>query len=380
MCLIVVLPAGVELSREQVRDARTYNPDGVGIMWSDPATKQLAVRRTMQRRPGRIWSFIASAPIETERVVHFRRTTRGATHVDNTHPFVLHGRFGIMHNGTLPETLAAADVKVGRSDTAVFVEDVLAKLGTSELTNHTLWHLISHAVEGNRMIMLDGETGYTYFANAGEWHTGIDGMLLSNTYAIQSGKLWGVTRSSGWWQSSAYQTGLYAPSSWGGSSATASSASGSAYTGKVSTTQEAVDDILISSAYTTDDLLVPVSPKAWQHPLLKAAEAAISRISSKYTLPSSVARSTMVLSFLHASRFTEPAVERATDEELAAELGALITYFNPLPATAGRKQREDAFWERAREMRRRFTLPPQSASSTASKPAALLTAPTCGGA
>lgn len=370
MCLIVVLPAGVELSREQVRDARTYNPDGVGIMWSDPATKRLAVRRTMQRRPGRIWSFIASAPIETERVVHFRRTTRGATHVDNTHPFVLHDRFGIMHNGTLPETLAAADVKVGRSDTAVFVEDVLAKLGTSELTNHTLWHLISHAVEGNRMIMLDGETGYTYFANAGEWHTGVDGMLLSNTYAIQSGKLWGVTRSSGWWQSSAYQTGLYAPSSWGGSATP---------TTKVSTTQEVVNDIAISAIGDAVDMLVPVSPKAWQHPLMSAAESALSALQTKCTIPRAVGRSTIVLSFLHSNRFTAPAAQRATVEELAAELNAFIAYFNPLPATAGRKQREDAFWERAGEMRRRFTLPPQSTSSTASKPAALLTAPTCGG-
>jgi hypothetical protein len=267
--------------------------------------------------------------------VHFRRTTRGATDATNIHPFVLHGRFGLMHNGTLPSMLVDAKVGTGRSDTAIFAEEVLAKLSADELTNHTLWHVISHAVDKNRMVMLDGETGFTYFANAHCWRTGLDGVLLSNNYAIQRGELWGL-EVAGPTQPAHFPSQRASP---------------------VATTLDVVKSVAISSAIQRGVELVPIAPAAWEHPLMDVATSVITRMMMRFALPRTVFASTLVLSFLHAGRFTADSVKQATLDELYAELMNMIRFFNPLPASADDGQRELAFFDRAAEMCKRFSTP-----------------------
>ena len=120
MCLIVSLPAGVVLSKKHVEDVMLFADDGIGAMWCGP--RGLRVERRMIRTPGRAAQWLAGLPIEFERFIHFRRTTRGDTHRDNLHPFLFgNERFALMHNGTLPESLVPYDLPEGMSDTDYFV-------------------------------------------------------------------------------------------------------------------------------------------------------------------------------------------------------------------------------------------------------------------
>lgn len=194
MCLITVLPPGVVLSQEQVVDAMSKNPHGVGIMYSQDG--QLYTGRSMSSNPTKIRRWLARAPSHLDRVVHFRKTTAGATSRANIHPFEVHGRFGLMHNGTLSDSIAETSKKDPRSDTAIFVEEVLEQMNPDTLLNTAVWKLVKVAADESRIVMLDGKTGEMYYTSDDLWTEGRNKIWLSNTYSIEKGEVWGVEKKT----------------------------------------------------------------------------------------------------------------------------------------------------------------------------------------
>src|SRR5512145_1272528 len=193
MCLIVCCPAGVALDSEQVADIMEFANDGMGVMFC--GYNGLVVERRMVHTPAAATRWLDTLPIEYERFIHFRRTTRGDTHKGNLHPFTLcNNRFGLMHNGTLPESLVPFELPAGMSDTDYFVRRYLARLPANVLATPAMWDLIGAATEDDRMVLLDGKTGRTYYTMRRLWHAGFSGLLLSNNYAITDSHLWGVTK------------------------------------------------------------------------------------------------------------------------------------------------------------------------------------------
>jgi len=193
MCMIAILPAGVALSKEQVLDIMLFADDGLGVMYC--GSHGLVVGRKMLRNPMRVWQWLSSLPIEVERFIHFRRTTRGDTHRDNLHPFVFHNvRFGLMHNGTLPDSLVPFDLPDGISDTSYFVRRYLHRMPVAALTSTPFWDLVGAAAEDDRIVCLDGKTGVSYFTNRWGWYTGKHGIVISNNYAFKDEALWGVKK------------------------------------------------------------------------------------------------------------------------------------------------------------------------------------------
>lgn len=196
MCIITILPPGVTLTQAQVVDAMSKNAHGVGIMYSQNG--RLYTGRTMTSNPGKVRRWLNRAPSDLERIVHFRKSTAGAVNRANLHPFEVHGRFGVMHNGTLSDSLAETSRTDPRSDTSIFVNETLGEMEPEMLTNSAVWKLIEAAADDNRIIMLDGETGELRWTADHLWTEGVNGIQMSNTYSIESGEVWGVQKKTYW--------------------------------------------------------------------------------------------------------------------------------------------------------------------------------------
>ena len=140
MCIIVVVPAGVNMpSDETLKECFRRNPDGAGFMWSDG--KEVHIRKGFMKwddfdkalnaefDAGRIFT-------DSTVVMHFRITTSGKTQPKCCHPFPISSkkedlqalsvdsRWGIAHNGVIHGRHTAD----GWSDTMDFVADVVAPL------------------------------------------------------------------------------------------------------------------------------------------------------------------------------------------------------------------------------------------------------------
>lgn len=106
MCVIFVVPTGNSLTEEQLIDAFSANPDGMGFtdgrkVWKFLPKNQSDVLTAMSiLKPDRPW------------IVHFRMRTHGPITLENVHPFAVPGpknAFGIRrtmffaHNGVFPD-------------------------------------------------------------------------------------------------------------------------------------------------------------------------------------------------------------------------------------------------------------------------------------
>lgn len=315
MCIITILPPDVELTLEQVKDAMTKNADGVGIMFSLDGA--LYTGRTMMRDAYRVHRWLNANPSHVERVVHFRKTTAGATSRANLHPFEIHSRFGLMHNGTLPYSLAPCGLKDKRSDTAMFVEDLLTEIPEEMLTAGAVWRLIDAAVEENRIVMLDGETGELRWTADDMWTEGDRGIILSNTYSIESGALWGVKKTT--------FNAFHGYVEWSRPTST--------YTPTTSTPTElkpasaplvGSDMEVLQSAYIsyTNGKRVVYATRASSHPWYSYAL----RLMQDFKInPLNVSASTLVLAFLHA-KLTSDEVKACTLTRAQALIGDLMEF------------------------------------------------------
>jgi glutamine amidotransferase len=122
---------------------------------------------------------------------HARYATHGVKNDDNCHPFKVGGddRTYLAHNGILDIDIHATDK---RSDTRVFAEDTLPKLGgVSALDDDNIWTIISKWSSGSKIAILTVDTKamdecYIINENAGHWDN--DGIWWSNnTYKQDHG-------------------------------------------------------------------------------------------------------------------------------------------------------------------------------------------------
>jgi len=101
MCLIIHHTATAKQPDiNDIHDALTSNPDGVGIMLRSKRNK-LSVIKHLDISINDLYDQLTDIN-KLEYAIHFRWATHGKVHADNLHPFKLkHGGY-LMHNGVLP--------------------------------------------------------------------------------------------------------------------------------------------------------------------------------------------------------------------------------------------------------------------------------------
>jgi hypothetical protein len=105
--------------------------------------------------------------------IHFRLATHGDSTIANVHPFRMDEHTMVIHNGMLP-----IETKGTRSDTAIFVEDVLPKLGSLWFDDDHMHDLVdAYCTNGyaNKLVVLTDNPNATHRAyivnsSAGNWN------------------------------------------------------------------------------------------------------------------------------------------------------------------------------------------------------------------
>ena len=178
MCLLVVKPPGVVIPDDVIHKACVVNPDGMGIAWHD-GDKVNVVKGFF--RPDDFIHLITKVR-KFSAIVHWRFATHGGISRENLHPFwISDGALG--HNGII----SSLDEKSGRSDTAVFVEDVLVANGLDYKGIRRNLERLEDMIGHNRIATIH-ENGRTIVWNRHLW-TKHGGALYSNTSAFRQAPL-----------------------------------------------------------------------------------------------------------------------------------------------------------------------------------------------
>lgn len=169
MCLIIIKPAGKEIPPHVIESARTYNPDGFGIM-SGGVAKRWKHRTVPQIRA------LLEKHQDKDAALHFRMATDGKVSVANSHPFKLRNGSYLMHNGIL--SAYRTDKGAAKSDTRLFIETfanpVIAKHGSIPKKK------LEKEIVGNAMAIMARDGVISTYGNTWPEHYGL---RFSNEYA-----------------------------------------------------------------------------------------------------------------------------------------------------------------------------------------------------
>lgn len=156
MCMLCVIPPNVLPSREKLENSALNNPHGFGFAIAVENEKRIISERTMNADESinRFLELRAKYP-EGYAMWHARYATHGTTTIDNCHPFKLGGKDEktyIGHNGVLPTIETKGE---NRSDTRIFAEDILPKMGgVTALDNEQMYNVIENFTSGSKICVL----------------------------------------------------------------------------------------------------------------------------------------------------------------------------------------------------------------------------------
>jgi hypothetical protein len=185
LCIIASVPAGAQVTKDQLSEMWTRNPDGGGIAYF--VNGEIKVEKDMKRE-----SFIETV-LETQKkygnrdiLVHMRIATHGAVCIDNTHPFEVNKTTVMAHNGILPEAFIPP-AKSELSDTRFFIEYFMKHIPIQQLDDPYFQDMVNDMINqgyGNKLVFLtSAKTKYdTYIIGEelGVWDAGV--WFSNNSY------------------------------------------------------------------------------------------------------------------------------------------------------------------------------------------------------
>ena len=204
MCLLVVCKPNAIPKREQLTEGACSNPHGYGFAMVIDG--KIFRYRTMSARKA-VSKFIHMRQQypDSYAIWHARYATHGVKNQDNCHPFIVGGDADtvLAHNGVLDTFIDKGDK---RSDTRVFAEDILPKLGgVRALDDANLYRLVQGWASGSKIAVLttNPQAEYQlYLINERLGHWDDDGVWWSNnsykrtTYYVSDYKPATSTRST----------------------------------------------------------------------------------------------------------------------------------------------------------------------------------------
>jgi hypothetical protein len=181
MCVIIHQTRGTYLEKEDAKKLWERNPDGGGFAFIEKG--EILTYKSMQfEQLWRSFEQARSAYPNREFVVHMRIATQGTIDIDNVHPFKISDDIVMAHNGHFSGMRETLDI---RSDTRIFVEEVLRNLPYNFLDNEWLMDVIDdYANYGNKLLFLNADPRLeqqVYRIGAG---VSYKGMWLSNKLGL----------------------------------------------------------------------------------------------------------------------------------------------------------------------------------------------------
>jgi len=193
MCLATLTLDGATLTDEQITNAWNANSDGAGIAYfADNGTVQAFRTLSLAKFRRGYARLVSEGAHHRPMAIHFRLATHGDRTIANVHPFRMDEHTMVIHNGIFP-----IEDDGSRSDTAVFVEDVLPKLGATWMDDehlHNLVHTYCDSGYTNKLVILTSNPNakfraYVVNAKAGNWNAERT-IWFSNRSCESSGSRW----------------------------------------------------------------------------------------------------------------------------------------------------------------------------------------------
>lgn len=185
MCVIAYQPAGKTLDRELAKAMWKKNPDGGGFAFRKQG--KLEVVKTMNFTNW--WSLYrnyTTAYPESDFLIHMRIGTQGNVDVGNAHPFVVSDTLVMAHNGHI-DGCSSWNKAEERSDTRIFVEQILPNLHPLWLDDPFMCDFMEDAIGGSKLAFLNTDPNldhevYILNDHRGDW---LDGFWFSNSLGLK---------------------------------------------------------------------------------------------------------------------------------------------------------------------------------------------------
>ena len=202
MCIAIYRPAGAKaLQRDMLKRCSTSNPHGMGVMW--PQEGKIQMFKSMNDFDGFYQVIQGLQYMDVPMVLHFRYATHGSKSYANCHPFYVpntEGELGVVHNGVIS---AMPDCKRDRSDTRVFVDEVLGILQGNWMESPAVKAVLEEALGYNKVVVMKGNgdvlilnrqkgvehegswysnSGFRPYASTGGWQRGNVRVWTSDSY------------------------------------------------------------------------------------------------------------------------------------------------------------------------------------------------------
>ena len=171
MCIAIVKPKGVSISKEILETCHKNNKDGIGFSYIDK--DKMYIKKFMKF--DEFYKEFEKVQNASNMIIHFRIATHGKVEVNNCHPFWLNHRMALIHNGVI----SGYGDKDNKTDTQDFIDKVIGNISWKEWKNPCFRELVGKAIGYSKLAILD-ITGNYYIINEkfGEWS---DGIWYSNT-------------------------------------------------------------------------------------------------------------------------------------------------------------------------------------------------------
>lgn len=182
MCLLVVCEPNSTPKAEDLHAGACSNPHGFGFA-IDTGSEIISERGMSAKKIIARFLELREQYPQGYAMWHARYATHGVKNESNCHPFKVGGSNDtyLAHNGVLDVAIHKSDK---RSDTRVFAEDTLPKLGgVSALDDDTIWNMISAWAGGSKIAVLTRDPSalhplYLINEDLGEWDN--EGVWWSN--------------------------------------------------------------------------------------------------------------------------------------------------------------------------------------------------------
>lgn len=198
MCMLCVVPPNVLPSRDKLMYSAINNPDGFGFAIVISSEKRILVEHTLDADDAvnRFLELRAKYP-DDYALWHARYATHGLINVANCHPFyVVDDMTVLAHNGVLPIDIPAGDT---RSDTRIFTEDILAKMGgVKALDNPHMYNMIEEYTSGSKLCVLtiDPKADYQMYLVHADKGTEDDSKVWWSNGSCDANYYWGSYKTT----------------------------------------------------------------------------------------------------------------------------------------------------------------------------------------
>lgn len=160
MCIIIYKAAGETIPLDHLENGWANNPDGGGYAFI--ADGEVQLRKGLMTFGAWLDSYLKDVEEhgdDSPFVLHFRIGTHGPNDEANTHPHKVNRTTVMAHNGMIRGMTFKKDDK--RSDTRVFVDDIIRLLPRGWLKNPAIVELVEDRIgSGNKLVFLTADPTY----------------------------------------------------------------------------------------------------------------------------------------------------------------------------------------------------------------------------